>query len=235
MTKRPWLWFLVWTLTAAASWVLGFLGGGIVRDLFTTTNAAISLSALAYAIVAVAISSILVGFAQSFLLPVEWKLQVRWFGWTSIGTLLGVFIILILGGITYLLLATWIEAGTAGDVSQAGDWVRGVLEALAFAGAIVIGCVGLGMTVGVAQWRLLRGRVQNPGLWIGATLIGWVGALPLALVAVFVVQPILSLIYQRDGFNLDPFTLSCVSGAVIAIATGLAMKRFLTRPYTPVS
>ena len=93
---------------------------------------------------------LVMGVLQGALLR---RLSVRW-GWWTIATVVGAMLPFIAGP----LLVTGRTVGPLWDI----DRVRG---------ALTLSLVGI--TLGVAQWVVLRDKVRGAGWWIPITVAGW--------------------------------------------------------------
>jgi hypothetical protein len=93
------------------------------------------------------------------------------------------------------------------------------------AGIFVVGGMALLLSIGTAQWTVLRHHVPRAGRWIGVTAVGWLAG----LTAFMLVAPPL----WREG---QPAALTgaigvlagLVMAATVAAVTGLGLERLLT-------
>ena len=93
-----------------------------------------------------------VGVAQWLVL----RERVTWAGWWVAASMVGG----ILGGVASagLILGAYVGAGQI-----MGDVV-----------AVILGWVGVGVGIGVAQWLVLRWQVARAGWWVLASVVGWI-------------------------------------------------------------
>jgi hypothetical protein len=92
-----------------------------------------------------------------------------------------------------------------------GLWFQWVLATTLgwLLGLVILGETGIGLTVGVAQWLVLRTRLSRTGWWIIASAAGW----------------LLGWAVLVSGLVLPPGTsglTTVLSGAVLGLALGLA-------------
>ena len=95
--------------------------------------------------------------------------------------------------------------------SSSGDLVAGLPAAAQIAVIAPAGVVLL-LTIGTAQWTVLRRHVPRAGAWIGWTALGWVAGLGVFLA---VATPL----WHPDQ---SPLTVACI-GALAGLAMAVAM------------
>jgi hypothetical protein len=149
--RGPWgAWALLaaWILASCAGWAAGVAIGLLVTYLASQVPWLNEDRVLAYAMLTGL--GIALGAAQAVVLRHFLPRAGRWVGATLAGYLLGLLIIL---------------GGNAARLAQEGLWDDVVLLAL------------LGSAIGVCQWWILRGRYRHAGLWVVATVVGFLSLL----------------------------------------------------------
>jgi hypothetical protein len=126
----------------------------------------------------------------------------------------------------------WIVATSAGAVVA---WFLGLLPA-ALAGTVVgwprpvlilaAGLLGtvLLLTIGVAQWTVLRHRVDHAGRWIGITAVGWLAGLTAFMV---VASPLWHEGQAAAVTAAIGVGAGLVMAATVAAVTGFGLVRLL--------
>ncbi len=127
---------------------------------------------------------------------------------------------------------SWIAATSAGAVvawsvgllpSALADIVSGWPRAVLFVAAAVLGTVLL-LTIGVAQWTVLRRRVDHAVRWIAVTAAGWLAG----LTAFMLVAP--PLWHEGQAVAVTAAiggTAGLVMAATVAAVTGFGLVRLL--------
>lgn len=88
------------------------------------------------------------------------------------------------------------------------------------AGWLLTGDIGLGTTIGIAQWFVLRQFISQAGWWILATAAGWVAGWAL-IVAGIVVPP--------GGGIINSMAAGGVIGAIVGIGQWVVLRWQFTR------
>lgn len=154
--RRQW-WSWLWWVTAAET--VGFCVPAIVAALTVNSPTVLSLPSL---LAAGAVEGAVLGAAQARVLRRALPtLPVR--GWVAATSLAAVF--------AWLL---GMSPSTFGNSLQA--WPTAVIV-----GVAVVAGVALLLSMGVAQWLVLRRHAVAGKTWIGATAIGWLAALAVFL------------------------------------------------------
>jgi hypothetical protein len=133
----------------------------------------------------------------------------QWFFATLIGFLVGGIVGMIAGTIgLHLLGALFIWM----------NFCRNDQSALAcmFFGAILSGGIGLGLSIGTAQWFILKRIVRRAKWWILASALGWFGV-ALTLSGLFY-TPIAVPVVQLDGTVLQTTLLDNLPYIIPAVA-----------------
>ena len=84
---------------------------------------------------------------------------------------------------------------------------------------------GLGLTLGVPQWWVLRRHVRQAGWWVLANLVAWSLGMPVLLAAAFCIPVGAS----RSAVAVIALVGSVISGAVVGAVHGLELVRILLR------
>jgi hypothetical protein len=118
----------------------------------------------------------------------------------------------------------WIVNTSVGAVVA---YLLGMLPALTPTPAVTAAIVGLPLllTIGVAQWLVLRGRQPWAGRWIAATAGAWLAGLAVFLTVATPLwwegQPLVATIGVGVGAGV-------LMATTVALVTGLALRRFLS-------
>ena len=108
-----------------------------------------------------------------------------------------------MGGWVVTTTAGWVIGGCLALVPGWLGWTDPLLT-------VRLACAVMGLTIGVAQWLILRRRVSRAGWWIAANVVGW-GALTL-IPGVYMVGPLEVLL-----LGLVP---ACTTAAMLVLLMG---------------
>ena len=127
-----------------------------------------------------------------------------------------------------VLWLQWVLAGILGRVVSGAivGYAYPAMEArLGVIAAAIAGVSLLGMTVGVAQWFVLRQRIARTGWWVLASTIGT------AVGAYESVRFELLDLHVGPGIELDPLLAGAVFGGLLAVLQWLALLWRVKRGY----
>jgi len=205
--RRLWRTWLAWTTGGEA---LGFCVPALVATLTAGSPAAVALPVL---LLAGAAEGAVLGAAQAHVLRrvLPDLPRSRWVAVTSAAA--------VLAWLVGLLPATL--AGTA------AGWPVPLLVVLAAAGGVV-----LLLSIGTAQWTVLRRHVAGAGRWIAVTAAGWLAG----LAAFMLIAPPLWHPGQPAVLTAAIGVLAgLVMAGTVAAVTGLGLVRLLEVPGVPLA
>jgi hypothetical protein len=164
------LW-LRWTIANALSELVGlgatFAAIGLLSSKIENEQTMGILLSFTIAVLCGAIEATVVGLAQWWAMR-PWFPRIRRIDWWR-ATLIGVLVSYALGYLPSTLMSLG-EVATQTPIAEPPQWVTLLLAA------------GLGAVAGAvlsfAQWRVLRGKVKNAGLWIPANMLAWAFGMP---------------------------------------------------------
>jgi hypothetical protein len=220
----------LWVATTTVGWAFGFvpsillITGALYSETDSNPNLVEKLLILAcMALLLLGISGAIVGMGQALALSNRTGQQWAegWFVFTLLGTAIG----WILG---------WMASIWTFVISPSDG-----LETWLLSGLVTGACIGL--SVGIAQWFLLRSVTLNSGWWFIISTASWGGA---AIVYWLVYHlsggPFEAVVtYSSDAFSTKSFDAYSawpamlagwlIGGLLLGSVTGLAMKRLLSR------
>jgi hypothetical protein len=152
----------------------------------------------------------------SKILSFDWTLLFFWIMATTLGWLLGGFVLtgltfitsgFLIGALQWLVLLDRIQRPWRWVIAAAAGWTGGYLITLMvmpgqleiFNGAVI------GLTTGLAQWMVLRRELRWAGWWIVFSIIGW-----------------------TTGLTLFPGIM--LTGTLAGVLTGIALEILLRQP-----
>ncbi len=187
----------------------------------------------------------IVGFALPALTGlVAWRL-----GWAPIPFYIAMVVAgagegALLGGGQRLALRPVLPVGrrwvTRTSLAAAGAWSIGMLPSTLIDLSVpvwltVLATVPLAplvlLSIGIAQWSVLRDLLPDAGLWIPANAVAWLLALPPTFVAPALVPPGAPLAVHVGAW----LAAGAIMAAVVAAVTGLALILLLSRRDAAVS
>ncbi len=95
----------------------------------------------------------------------------------------------------------------------------------------------LGMSLSIAQWLALRGRVQQAWLWVLVSGIAWLASVPVGWFGSFIIGFPLGMVFAAVGGNVGgtvgglvmPLVWVLITGGVVGSATGMLLMELLRR------
>lgn len=126
------------------------------------------LLAFTIAVLSGAVEATVVGLAQWWAMS-PWFPFIRKYAWWG-ATFVGALLAYILGYLPSTLMNLGEATTSSAPVSEPAPWVVLLLAA-------GLGAVG-GAVLSLAQWLVLRGRVQGAWTWIPANMLAWLFGMP---------------------------------------------------------
>ena len=204
--ERPqvgWRFWLAWLVAS----IVGLVAGGFLPFTWPFASA---ISEASSARLWIALGGALVGASLGIAqaLPLQWR-KVDWSGWWAMGTTIGMSV-------------GWVVASSTGGVLTLGALQKASVD---LAAAVVV----VGVSLGIAQWPVLRGRVPRASWWVLASIVGSLASAA-ALVVVWE-NPFETNLPSRLYFEVMTTALNgLVPMALYVATTGVVMVWLLRQP-----
>jgi hypothetical protein len=172
---------------------------------------------------------LVVGFALYFQLVVGFASELSFGLQTLISIAGGIFLGASIGLAQWLVLrkqiswpGQWIIASTAGGavggtVALIAGEITGEVTDAGFYGALAVGAAVIGISLGIAEWLVLRRYVSQAGWWVLASTVGIVVAIGLSNV---LGQALHSVILSIVGDDIARFLAMLIFGGLLLMGYG---------------
>jgi hypothetical protein len=128
--------------------------------------------------------------ARQVLATFDWELWFQWIMATTIGWVIGRFLLpnlaivtigIALGVMQWLVLQRQLKNAQRWIVATIAGWIFGSILVLGNTpfGLDILASMLIGGTIGISQWIVLRNEIRWSGWWIVMSVVGWTSGLTL--------------------------------------------------------